>query len=76
MCERLAVIGWFKRRGGERFAGLDTPIELVEAGNQFGMLAFEQLHVAVRRQFVGWGNYRDETNPLRYTVLSDFLCLP
>lgn len=49
MCEGLAVIGWFERRGGEWFAGLDTPIELLEASDQFGVLAFEHLDVAVRR---------------------------
>ena len=76
MCEGLAVIGWFKRTGGEWFARLREPIELLEAGDQFGVLAFEHLDVAVRCQFVGRGNNRDETNPLRNTILSDFLCLP
>ncbi len=76
MCEGLTIIGWFKRKGGERFAGLNKPIELLEAGDQFGVLAFEHLDVAVRCQLVGRGNDRDETNPLRNTVLSDFLCLP
>ena len=49
MCERLTVIGGFKRKGGEWFAGLVAPIELLEAGNQLGVLAFKHLDVAVRR---------------------------
>ena len=76
MCEGLTVIGRFKRKGGEGFAGLNTPIELLKAGDQFGMLAFEHLDVAERCQLVSHGNDGNETNPLRNTVLSDFLCLP
>ena len=76
MCEGLAIVAWFKRRGGECFTGLNAPIELLEAGDQLALLAFEHLDVAVRHQFVGHGNHTGETNPLRNTVLSDFLCLP
>ena len=49
MCKGLAVVGWFKREGGEWFASLYTSIELLKAGDQLGMLAFEHLDVAARR---------------------------
>ena len=49
MCEGLAVVGWFKRKGGEWFASLYASIELLEARDQLDVLAFEHLDVAVRR---------------------------